>query len=77
MAEVIAQIEAMVTVAGIDHVGIGSDWDGDIHVPAGLESARTLPALWDALRTKGWDEEAIAKVRGENFRRVWTLATGG
>lgn len=74
LVEVADQLDALVQIAGIDHVGIGSDWDGDIHVPKGLENARTLPELWTTLRTRGWDEAAIARVRGGNFRRVWREA---
>lgn len=74
IAEVADQFDALVQIAGVDHVGIGSDWDGDIHVPIGLESARDLPDLWAALRARGWDEAAIARVRGANFRRVWKAA---
>jgi membrane dipeptidase len=75
IAQVADQVDALVKVAGIDHVGIGSDWDGDIHVPDGLENARTLPALWTALTTRGYDDAALARIRGGNFRRVWTEAS--
>jgi membrane dipeptidase len=74
VARVADQVEALVAVAGIDHVAVGSDWDGDIQVPAGLESARGLPALWAALGERGLGDEAIAKIRGANFRRAWSEA---
>ncbi len=57
-------------VAGIDHVGIGSDWDGDITPALGLKDASTLPKLWAVLRGRGYTEEEIRKVAGENFLRV-------
>jgi microsomal dipeptidase-like Zn-dependent dipeptidase len=68
------QLDALVKVAGIEHVGLGSDFDGDIQAPAGLQSARDLPALWAELARRGWDEASIAAVRGGNFQRVWTVA---
>lgn len=77
VARVADQVEALIAEAGIDHVGLGSDWDGDIQVPTGLESARGLPDLWAELRRRGHDEAALAKLRGGNFRRAWVAAAQG
>ncbi|MEQ1507703.1 MAG: membrane dipeptidase, partial [Myxococcota bacterium] len=72
--QVADQVDALVKAAGIDHVGIGSDWDGDIQAPTGLASAAGLPGLWDELRRRGYDDAGLAKIRGGNFRRVWLAA---
>jgi membrane dipeptidase len=66
------QVDALVQAVGIDHVGLGSDYDGDIQVPAGLEDAGKLQMLWGELRERGYTEEQLQKLRGDNFRRVWT-----
>src|SRR6185436_1457779 len=52
VADVVKQAEHMVSVAGIDHVAIGSDFDGGIKTPEGLEDAGTLPVLAAALRAR-------------------------
>ncbi|MEQ1567551.1 MAG: membrane dipeptidase, partial [Myxococcota bacterium] len=72
VAEVADQVDALVRLAGVAHVGIGSDFDGDITTPVGLGRADQLPALWAELERRGYDADAIAAVRGDNFRRVWT-----
>jgi membrane dipeptidase len=74
VAQVADHIHAIVAAVGIEHVAIGSDWDGDITVPRGLESARGLPALWEELARRGYTAEELALVRGGNFRRVWSEA---
>jgi membrane dipeptidase len=70
--QVADQVEALIRVAGAEHVGLGSDFDGDIQTPEGLKSAAGLPALWAELRERGHDEATIAAISGGNFRRVWT-----
>jgi membrane dipeptidase len=57
-------------VAGIDHVGIGSDYDGISALPAGMESVAGYPALLVELMRRGWNREDIAKVAGLNILRV-------
>ncbi len=61
-------------VGGEGCVALGSDYDGLIKTPAGLEDSARLPALWDELRRRGWTEAQIAGARGENFLRAWTAA---
>jgi membrane dipeptidase len=68
--DVVEHIEHIRKVAGIDHVGIGSDWDGDILPARGLEDASKLPSLWQALRNRGYSPEDISKIAGGNFFRV-------
>jgi len=70
ISDVVAHIDHIRSVAGIDHIGIGSDWDGDIRPAAGLENASKLPLLFEALRRNGYSEEDIRKIAGENFLRV-------
>ncbi|MCX7624944.1 MAG: dipeptidase [Candidatus Sumerlaeaceae bacterium] len=68
--DVVRHIDYVRTIAGIDHIGIGSDWEGDIKPAQGLEDASRLPRLWDALRRKGYSEQDIDKIAGLNFLRV-------
>jgi membrane dipeptidase len=59
-----------VKVAGIDHVGIGSDFDGIPSVPKGLEDVSKMSNLTAALLKRGYSEKDIQKIMGENFLRV-------
>jgi membrane dipeptidase len=63
-------IDHIVKVAGIDHVGIGSDFDGVPSVPQGLEDVSKMPALTAALLKRGYTEADIRKIMGENTLRV-------
>lgn len=63
-------IDHIVKVAGIDHVGIGSDFDGVPSVPKGLEDVSKMPNLTDALLRRGYKEKDIQKIMGGNFLRV-------
>jgi membrane dipeptidase len=63
-------IDHIVKVAGIDHVGIGSDFDGITSTPQGLEDASKMPNLTLALLKRGYTEKDIRKIMGENFLRV-------
>lgn len=65
----IRHIEHAVAVAGIDHVGIGCDFDGGGGVE-GLREVSDFPHLTQALRTRGWSEENLAKLWGGNTLRV-------
>lgn len=58
-------------VAGIEHVGIGSDFDGVPALPAGLQTAATLPLLTERLLERGMAEGDVVGVLGENFLRVF------
>ena len=74
MADAIAHIEHIRRVAGIDHVGIGGDFDGISTVPVGLEDVSTYPALFAELSRRGWSESDLRKLAGENVLRAWTQA---
>jgi membrane dipeptidase len=63
-------IDHIVKVAGIDHVGIGSDFDGVPSVPSGLEDVSKMPNLTAALLKRGYSEKDIQKIMGGNFLRV-------
>lgn len=63
-------IEYMVKRAGIDHIGIGSDFFGGA-VPDGLEDVSKFPNLLAELIRRGWSDVAIAKIAGRNFLRVF------
>jgi membrane dipeptidase len=69
--EVVADhIEHLRDVAGVDHVGIGSDLDGIDVPPVGLEDVSTFPALIAELLSRGWSDEDAKKVMGLNVLRV-------
>jgi len=65
-----------VEVAGIDHVGLGSDYDGIQRTPKGLEDVSCYPRLAEALERRGYDPADIRKVFAGNMRRAYALATG-
>ena len=70
VADVANHIEHIRDVAGIDHVGLGSDFDGIDDTPLGLEGVDGYPTLLAELMRRGWKDEAIAKLAGENVLRV-------
>jgi membrane dipeptidase len=74
MDDVIRHIEHVRDVAGIDHVGIGADYDGISQVPLGLEDVSTYPALFAELSRRGWSDADLRKLAGENALRVWREA---
>lgn len=76
LADVVAHIDHAVKIAGIDHVGIGSDFDGIAEVPMGLEDESKMPALTAALLKKGYNEADIKKIMGENTLRVMREVIG-
>jgi membrane dipeptidase len=66
----VEHIEHMARVAGIDHVGLGSDFDGVTALPAGIDDCRDLPRLTERLLERGFSEVDVRKILGENFLRV-------
>jgi membrane dipeptidase len=70
LADVVAQIDHAVKIGGIDHVGIGTDFDGVGCVPAELSSYNKFPALTRALLQKGYSADNIKKIYGGNLLRV-------
>jgi membrane dipeptidase len=67
--KIIEHIDHAVKVAGADHVGLGSDFDGAT-MPIGMEDASKLPKITDALLKKGYSESDIEKILGGNILRV-------
>ena len=63
-------IDHAVEIAGIDHVGIGSDFDGIEITPEGMDDISYMPVLLAELAARGYSESDIAKIAGENFFRV-------
>src|SRR5437667_523520 len=74
--DAVAHVVHAVEVAGVDHVGIGSDWDGINMVPTGLEDVSKMPALTAALLGRGFSEEDVRKILGGNLLRVLRAVTG-
>jgi len=68
--DVVAHIEHISEVAGVDHVGLGADFDGVPTLPKGLEGCARLPALTARLVERGFDEAEIRKILGGNMLRV-------
>ena len=72
LEDVLDHIDRAVEIAGIDHVGLGSDYDGvGDSLPSGLKDASTYPMLIDGLLARGYDEPSIEKILGLNALRVW------
>ncbi|MBW8743978.1 MAG: dipeptidase [Sphingomonas sp.] len=75
LSEVADHIDHIAKVAGIDHVGIGSDYDGvDNSLPEGLESVADYPALLAEMLRRGWSDADVAKLAGGNVLRVMAQA---
>jgi membrane dipeptidase len=70
LAQVADHIEHVRRMAGADHVGIGSDFDGITSTPVGLEGVDDYPVLLAELLRRGWSEEDVAKAAGRNLLRV-------
>lgn len=68
--DVADHIDHAVQVMGMDHVGVGTDYDGIIVAPEGLENVSKMPVLWEELRRRGYSRSDIEKVAGKNFLRV-------
>ncbi len=70
LAEVADHVEHVRQVAGVDHVGIGSDYDGIDWLPEGLEDVSCYPALIAELRHRGWSEADCGKLASGNVLRT-------
>ena len=70
LGQVADHIEHIRAVAGVDHVGLGSDFDGITEVPVGLEDVSKFPDLIAELLRRGWSEQDVRKVAGLNALRV-------
>ncbi len=70
LAQVADHLDHVRQVAGPDHVGIGSDFDGFDHPPIGLEDVSRFPYLFAELIRRGWSDDDIRKLAGRNLLRV-------
>jgi membrane dipeptidase len=71
LSVLIDHIDHIAKVAGIDHVGIGSDFDGVPSLPVGIEDISKLPVITYELLRRGYKEQEIRKILGENFLRAF------
>ena len=70
--DVVAHIDHVVEIAGIDHVGLGSDFDGvGDSLPFGLRDVSMYPNLFARLLERGYSEADIEKIAGGNLMHVW------
>jgi membrane dipeptidase len=67
--KIVDHIDHAAGIAGADHVGVGSDFDGAF-MPAGMEDASNFPLLTEGLLRRGFEEADIRKILGENTLRV-------
>jgi membrane dipeptidase len=70
LGQVADHIEHVRKVAGVDHIGIGSDFDGIDHVPVGLEDVSKFPDLFAELIRRGWSDADLKKLAGQNLLRA-------
>ncbi len=70
VADVADHIDHIQQVAGIDHIGVGSDFDGSMGMPEGLGDVSTYPALFAELADRGYTDDDLAKIAGRNVLHV-------
>jgi membrane dipeptidase len=71
LSSLIDHIDHIARTAGIDHVGIGTDFDGISSLPEGIDSAADLPRITAALHARGYTSEDLHKLLGGNLLRVF------
>ena len=74
LAQVADHVDHIKQVAGVDHVGLGSDFDGIGDAPVGLAGVDRYPALLEELMRRGWTDADVAKLAGDNVLRVMAAA---
>jgi membrane dipeptidase len=80
LASLIDHFEHIIRVAGIDHIGVGTDFDGISALPEGIDSAADLPKITAELMARGYSAEDLGKILGGNLMRVFATiqkAAGG
>ncbi len=70
LEDVVAHVEPVREVAGVEHVGLGGDYDGVGELPDGLEDVSAYPRLLGALAERGWSDEDLARLTGGNVLRA-------
>ena len=73
----IDHINYVVKLIGVDHVGLGSDFDGIESAPKGLNGVEDFPKITDALLKQGYSKKQVKKILGGNFLRVFRAASSG
>jgi membrane dipeptidase len=74
VSDVADHIDHAVALAGVEHVGLGSDFDGVGALPVGLEDVSCYPALVEELLRRGYGEDELRAILGGNLMRVWRAA---
>ena len=74
--DVLDHIEYAVKIAGVDHVGLGADMYPRTPSPIGIRGAQDYPKITRGLKKRGFSDEDIKKIMGDNFLRVWKQVTG-
>ena len=74
VADVVAHVEHVREVAGVDHIGLGGDYDGCPEFPTELPDVASYPVLFAALADRGWSDEELAKLASGNILRVLRAA---
>jgi membrane dipeptidase len=77
LEDVVRHVEHIREVAGVDHVGLGGDYDGTSTLPEGLEDVSGYPRLLSALADRGWSDADLGKLTSGNVLRVWRDAETG
>ena len=72
--DVVAHVEHVRDIAGVDHIGLGGDYDGSRFMPVGLEDVSGYPRLFDALARRGWSDADLGRLAGANVLRVLRAA---
>lgn len=70
MEDILRHLEHLVELVGIESAGFGSDFDGIVHLPEGVDDCGVWPDIFQMLDGRGWSSEDIASVAGDNWRRV-------
>jgi len=76
LERVLDHVDHVVKIAGVEHVGLGSDFDGIENTPKGLEDVTKMPDFTEGLLKRGYGEEDAIKILGENFLRVFKKIMG-
>jgi membrane dipeptidase len=74
LLQVVDHIEHIRKIAGIDHIGLGGDFDGITSVPVGLEDVSAYPVLLAELLRRGYSDDDVKKIAGRNILRVMRAA---
>ncbi len=72
LSALIEHFDHMIKIAGVDHVGIGSDFDGVECLPLGMDGVQDLPKITAELHKRGYSAEDLHKVLGGNLLRVFS-----